>query len=457
MYPSFQKGCRKRLLPLLAALAAASVLPALAAPPASKKSGTPAAPARAAQPVEIELSHALGADKGAQLQHLVEQFNKANPSIRVTLSERNWSLGAQPLMSIVAESDEANFLASGKRFKPLWQVMKDAREPLAIVKTASAPMMVPSVLDAAGRLQALPVALSTPVVFYNREALEAAGVSAAQVPAHWNGWQEVLGKLRAAGQSCPMTVSEAVPTLLENASAWNNQAFVTGGKQEQIAVNGLIQVKHLAKMNTWYKAQYLRYFGRADEGEAKFAQGECAVLLAPSDAWPTLRRGAGFTVGVASYPYHDDAYGAPQNTWADGPALWVAAGRPAAEYKAAARFIRFWLTPENQVEWQVKAGYLPLGPAGLLVTQTSRLLSEELAALRLALAQLTHKPVTASSYATAFGHRPGVRRVLAEEMEAVFADQKPPKQGLDDAVQRIRAGEQGCCRPLAAMPPGRAN
>lgn len=423
-----------------------------AAKPAAK---TAAAAAKPGAPVTIEIASSLDAERDALLADLAARFSAANPGVTIKVSERKWSDGEQPAISIVAETDEPAFLSAPNRYKPVWQVMKDAREPLAVMKASLAPMMVPSVLDSAGRLQALPVALSTPVMFYNRKVLEAAGIPAESVPVNWAGWQEALGKLYAAGQACPMTVSDPVFTLLENAGAWNNQAFVTGGKQEQIAVNGLIQVKHLAKLNSWVKARYLHYAGRGDEGNERFAKGECAVLLAPSGAWPVLRKQAGFDVGVSAYPYHDDAYGAPQNTWADGPALWVAAGRSAAEYKAVARFIRFWLTPENQLEWQTKSGYLPLNTGGLMVTQTTRLLSDDLAAQRLAIAQLTHKPVNANSYATAFGHRNGVSAVLAEEMEAVFGDKKPPKQGLDDAVQRIRAGEQGCCKALGAMPTGK--
>lgn len=426
--------CKAGLRLLVLMMSAALAHSAIAAKAAPKK-------AEAAGPVEIELSNELGADKGAQLQALAERFNAANPGMRVKISDRNWNAGPQAVMSIIAERDEDAFLGGATRFKPVWQVMKDAREPLATLNPASVRMMVPSVLDSAGRLQALPVALSTPVMFYNRKALEAAGVELNALPSSWSGWQDVLGKLYASGQGCPMTVSEPVSTLLENASVWNNQAFVTGGKREQIAVNGLIQVKHMAKMNSWIKARYLHYFGRDDEAETHFARGECAVLAAPSGAWPTLRReAAGFEVGVAAYPYHDDAYGAPQNTWADGPALWVAAGKSAAEYRVAASFIRFWLTPENQLEWGTKAGYLPLGSAGLLAIQSSRLLGDDLAAQRLAVAQLTNKPVTVASAASAYGHRRGVRKVLAEEMEAVFQDRKPPKQGLDDAVLRIRSG-----------------
>ena len=394
-----------------------------------------AAPAR--QPLQIELTHRLGDDKGAQLQKLVDRFNAQQKDGQIVLRQGGWDGSKQAVLGIHPEA-EAQGLVAAKRVKPLWQMMGEAGASLPTLPVP--PMMVPGSTDSANRLMALPVGLSSPVVFHNRELLAQAGVDVAALPRDWRGWQDVLGRLYQAGEACPMTVSQPVFTLIENASAWNNQAFVKplkGGKGEQIAVNGLVQVKHLAMLTTWRKANYLHYFGRADEGEAKFASGECAVLVAPSAAFPTLKRQAKFAVGVSAYPYHDDAYGAPQNTWADGPALWVAAGRSAAEYKLAARFVRFWLTPESQVEWQVGAGYLPLNTSGLLVAQSSQLLSDELAAQRLAIAQLTHKPVTAASRATAFGHRRGVREVIAEEVEAVFADRKPAKQGLDDAVQRI--------------------
>lgn len=421
----------------LSVSAALLAAPAMAA--ATKKAAKAPAPvAASASNLSIELTHSLGADKGEQLARIVERFNAQSKEGQIVLSDRAWSKGEQPPLAIISEDDEASFLAGAHRFKPLWQVMKDAKEPLP---TLVAPkVLVPSVLDGNGRPLALPVGLSSPVVFFNKAALAKAGADLNDIPKSWNGWQEVLGKLYQSGQACPMTVSQPVSTLLENASAWNNQAFVTGGKNEQIAVNGLIQVKHLAKMSTWYKSRYLHYFGREDEGDAHFTNGECAVLVAPSAAYPSLVRAAGFEVGVSSYPYHDDAYGAPQNTWADGPALWVSAGRSAAEYKLAARFVHFWLTPQNQVDWQIGAGYLPLSPAGLLAVQGSKLLKDELRAQQVALAELSFKPATAASSASAFGHRAGVRRVLAEEMEGVFADKKPAKQGLDDAVQRIRSG-----------------
>ncbi len=95
----------------------------------------------------------------------------------------------------------------------------------------------------------------------------------------------------------------------------------------------------------------------------------------------------------------------------------------------------------------LSAGYLPLSRAGVLVATESSLLKDDLVATRQALSQLSNKPATAGTTASAFMHRLGVRRILAEEIEQVFDDKKPPKQGLDDAAQRIRSAEDGCCRP----------
>lgn len=426
-----------RSKPVLAAVLVALAFVPFAAQAKTAKSAAKAAPEAAVAPANVVLAHQLGADKGEQLARLIERFNAQSKVGQITLADAPWQPGDKAQLAILNEGEEAGLISS-HRYTPLWQVMKEAREPL---KTLPVPrFMVPSALDASGHPIALPVGLATPLVFVNKDVLSKTGVNADTLPRTWGAWQDVLSKLVQSGQACPMTASYPVSTLLENASAWNNQAFATGGKNEQIAVNGLIQVKHLAKMSTWYRSGLLKMYGRGGEGEEHFAKGECAVLVAPSSAYPTLKRAASFPIGVAAYPYHDDAYGAPQNTWADGPAMWVGSGLNKSESRVVAAFVAFWLEPQNQVDWQVNAGYLPLSQAGYVLTQSSRLMKEDLEAQRIAIAELTNKPVTNASAASALTHRPGVNNVLADEMEQVLNGKKPPKQGLDDAVERIRTG-----------------
>ena len=408
---------------------------ALAAPKKPAAKAAAAKPAVSAPVKEIELVHSLGADKGAQLQKLVDRYNASNPNGRIVLREQPWNEGPLPHLMILGERELPGFLSGPQRYRPLYQVMKDAGERVEPVRAPT--MMTPTPTDSANRLVALPVALSTPVLFYNKQAFRDAGVDPDKVPKTWQGLQGVLGKLVAAGQTCPYTTAQPAWILVENTSAWHNEPVVTEGKKTSLAINGMLEVKHVAMLSSWVKARYLTFFGRGDEATEHFAKGECAVLTAPSGAWPTLTREASFEVGVASLPYHEDYYGAPQNTLADGPALWIGAGKSPAEYKAIVRFINFWLTAESQVEWQRNAGYLPFNRAGLLASE-SRLLADDLINIRIGVQQLTNKKVTAISKASAYPQRAAVRKIIEEELEAVWEDRKPSKLALDTAVARSR-------------------
>ena len=385
---------------------------------------------------EIELAHQLDADKAEPLQRLVDRFN-ANSERPIVLSRRDWRQGSLPPLLLLSGEAEAEFLAGKPRYKPLHQVMQQAREPLETLKPPA--MMTPAALDAAGHVLGLPIGLSTPLMFYNRDAFRKAGLDPDHAPSTWLELQQALGKLYDTGVRCPFTTSDPAWVFVENTSAWHNEPVAAEGKGGgHLVINNMLMVKHLALMSSWYKSRYLHIFGRGGEAEAKFASGECAVLTGASSGLPTFTRTAAFDVGVAPLPYYDDMSGAPQNTLADGPVLWVAAGRRPEEYRAIARFVSFLLTPESQVEWQRYGGYLPLNRAGLLAS-SSELLKSELANVRTAIEELTHKPVTASSRASRYAERADVRRILNEELEALWADRKPAKAALDSAVARSRA------------------
>lgn len=382
--------------------------------------------------VEIEIFQQLGQNKNYELQNIINAFNKANPKINVQITERSWLQGEVPEMMILSAEDE-NKLQAANRFKPLWRVMQENK--MALKSQGLAPMVSPVSVDSSKRLVALPIALSTPVTYYNKTILDKAGVDTNNLPKTWLGWQSALDKI-SNQTDCPFTMTDTVQTLLENNSAWSNQAYsVKRGRTEELAVNGLVQVKQVAMMNTWIKADYLRLFSSNEDTLAQFMKGQCAVMVSASSDYPYLLKNNKFELGVTALPYQEDAYGAPQNTLADGPNLWVGSGKSAAKYKAVAQFLSFWLTPATQVQWQVEAGYLPLNSAGAFAASNSALLSEQMAAQKIAITQLTSKSVNANSTATAYAHRTGLRQALDEALKQVWSNQKPAKLALDDAVE----------------------
>ena len=413
----------KTVVASLAALASVGVL-------------TPVAQASAEQ--QIQLYHRLPETKAAAVKDLVERFNAQAKGVKVVLSEADWRSGS-PHMLILEGDDEESFVAGKPRYKPLHALMKDAKVPLQTLRPPA--MMTRTPVDTKGQLLALPVGLSTPVLFLNRDALRKAGVNPdTAAVATWFELQETLGRLADAGHTCPYTVAEPGRVMVENLSAWHNEPVAAArGKTVAPSFNGMFQVKHVAMMASWARARYLHVFDHRSEAEQRFASGECAVIAAPSESWVDFRRSGKVDVAVSRLPYHEDFPGAPQNTVADGPALWAAAGKKPDEYKAVARFIAFWLQPENQVAWQRETGYLPLNRAGILASR-SELLGDDLDNVRVAVEQLTNKPATADSGAQPVVERERVRRILDEELAGVWADSKAAKEALDNAVARASVG-----------------
>ncbi|MDI3514295.1 MAG: extracellular solute-binding protein [Gammaproteobacteria bacterium] len=398
--------------------------------------GSPWAVAQAAAQQQIELFHRLPDTKAAALKDLVERFNAQSKDVQVVLSATDWRKAA-PHMLILEGDDEEDFVAGKPRFKPLHALMKESGAPLQTLRPPA--MMTRTPVDTKGQLLALPVGLSTPVLFLNRDALRRAGMNPDTTRINtWFELQETLGRLADTGHTCPYTVSEPGRVMVENLSAWHNEPVAKQqGKTTVPSFNGMFQVKHVAMMASWTRARYLHVFPAQAEAEQRFASGDCAVIAAPSASWADFRRAGKVDVAVSRLPYYDDFPGAPQNTVADGPALWAAAGKKPAEYKAIARFVSFWLQADNQVAWQRETGYLPLNRAGLLASR-SELLGEDLENVRVAVDQLGNKPATAQSSAQPVVERQKVRRILDEELAGVWADEKAAKEALDNAVVRAQ-------------------
>ncbi len=389
---------------------------------------------------DIELVHGLDESAAQALQALVDDFN-ANGKARqkIVLSQRNWEEGGDagrlPALLVLDDGARERFLEGKPRYTPLHQVMSVAKEKFA-APTIPAPMP-PYLNGAKGRLNALPIGLTTPVMFYNKDAFARVGLDPAAPPTHWFTLQAALGTLRDGGYSCPYTSARPTSIHVDNLSAWHNEPFArkTGKTGESLAINGLVQVKHLALMSSWYKSRYLHIFGRGDEAVPMFSGGQCQVLTARSSAWPQIKRDAKFEVGVAALPFHDDIRGAPRHTLADGASLWVTTGRSAVETQTIGRFVTFLLDPDRQAKWSLATGFIPLNRAGMVALSPVDA-PEVDGVARIALRQLSGKAGNVELQTSMAASNPRIRVVLDEELEELWADRKPAKAVLDTAVMR---------------------
>ncbi len=405
------------------ALACSSVLAAKPAKQAAKPAPAPVAAA------EFELAHNLGPAGEEQLQMVVDRFNKENGgNLKLSRLEK----GEKPAgLNLIRRYDMSDVLVQPKSFLPLHEMMAKAGQPLKVGDLTAD--LKAGAVDGKGRLVALPLIYSTPVLFYNKNAFRKANLNPDQPPKTWFEMQGVLDKLQDAGYACPYTSSWPVWVHIDNVSAVSGVPAVSD--KGTLAFNGLPQVKHIAMMATWTKANYFKLFGRRNEASAKFHDGECAMITTDSREHIDFRTAKGVELGVAPLPYHDDVYGGRQNSLADGASLWVGAGKSVAEYKQAAKFVSFVLSPEMQIEMVRVYGGLPLTAAARAAAR-SKLLQDGDQTLEIAYASMKGK---GASHVPHVADADPVRILTNEELEAVWADKKPAKAALDTAVSRGNA------------------
>jgi sn-glycerol 3-phosphate transport system substrate-binding protein len=409
-----------------------------------------AGPAGAEQ-LEIRLWHALAGTQGVELEQLASRFNATQGAYRVvpaykgsyaqtlaaSLDARGW---LAPHLVQVDEAGGEELLSRKGAVRPFWQVMAQAHLPLDVkyVSAVAGPFS-----DARGRLLALPLNTSTPVLYFNRDAFRRARLDPV-APKSWYDMAHTLGALIDAGQACGYTTSWPAWVLLENMSAWHDQPFATlesgaAGDEARFAFNGQLMVRWVAMLASWQKSGYFTYAGRENEAEARFAAGECAVLTAPSSSYAALRERSRFEVAVAPLPYYDDFSAAPQNTLARGAGLWVMQGRPDRDYAGVARFLAYLATPQVQAEWHQRTGYAPLTQAAYELTRAQGFYASH-PGHEVAMRQLLVKAPTRDSRGMRLGGLPPrIRDVLNEELESVWGGRKTPLEALNAAVARGNA------------------
>ena len=385
------------------------------------------------QAQEITLRHALDGKALDALTTLTARFNaaqkdKAKVSLQALkdLDDR----GHLPVMALLDTDDSMSFFASRPRFKPLYQVMAESAEQFD--GSRFYPVITDAVDDFSGRIQALPLGLSLPVLFWNKAAFRKAGLDPEVAPRTWAEVQQAAGALADAGYGCPLTSSRFAWVHLENLSAQHNEPLIA--PLNRVTLNRLVDVKHIALLSSWYKSHYFRYYGPRQEADGHFLSGECAMLTGEASLYAQAVAGR-FSVGMTVLPHYDDFYGAlPHNVLPDGAGLWLLAGKKKDEYRVAARFASFMMEPQNQRDWVRATGYLPMTPVAAAALRQSGMPTPlvDAAMRRLTMATATARPKAGEALDR-------LRDIIDEEIEFVWRNEKPAKEALDTAMRRFEA------------------
>ncbi|MDJ0946486.1 MAG: sn-glycerol-3-phosphate ABC transporter substrate-binding protein UgpB [Kiloniellales bacterium] len=399
---------------------------------------------------EIQWWHAFTGRLGEVLAGQVEAFNASQSDYKVVgVYKGNYSetlnagvaafrAGEQPHILQVFEVGTATMMSAKGAVKPVHELMKETGEPFDPGAYLAAVTGYYTTSD--GEMLSLPYNSSTPVLYYNKDAFQKAGLDPEAPPKTWPEVETAVKALKASGSACPFTTAWQSWVHLENMGAWHNVPFATkangfDGLDTELAFNGAAQVAHIDAMGKWAKEGLFVYSGRRNEGGARFRGGECAIFTESSAGYAGIKAEAKFPFGVGNLPYWPAVTDKPQNTIIGGASLWVMAGHSEAEYKGVAKFFSFLSSPEAQASWHQTTGYLPITTAAYDLTKEQGFYDKN-PGTDIAIKQMTGAAPTASSKGLRLGSFDQIRGIIDEELEAVWTGKKSAQEALDSAVER---------------------
>lgn len=320
---------------------------------------------------------------------------------------------------------------------PVFQLM---REQGMVIDWSDFIQPVLSYYSKNGRLYSMPFNSSTPILYYNKDAFQKAGLSPDRPPITWKEVGEFSRRIISAG-AAPCGFSTGWPSwiLFENMAAWHDLPFATnqngfGGVEPQLLVNGEFQGKLIGRLVSWQAENIYSYGGRMGDPDPKFMSGECAMYLQSSALIGGFARSVRFKWGTGQLPHWGPPY-KKGTSIPGGATLWVMQGLPPTDYRGIVQFFKFLAEPDQQAVWHQTTGYITLTNASLkYLGQTNHFLRNP--DQWTAFAQLTSGNNTPNTQGIRLGNFVAVRDAIEDELENILARKKSVQQGLDDAVAK---------------------
>ncbi len=287
-----------------------------------------------------------------------------------------------------------------------------------------------------GKLYAMPINRSTPLLYYNKDLFQAAGLDPNQPP---KTWQEVrdIAKQIAKTENGQTTVYGFVPM----SSWWYFESMVwsNGGELMSEDLNNVTFAEPGAEVvQIWadmvHQDKTARTFtgDKANEQQQQeFIQGRAAMVLnSTADLGRYTRDIKDFEVGTAFLPHME---GHEHAVPTGGAAAAIPAAVPEEKKQAAWEFIKWWISPEQAAFWSQNTGYFPVRQSSIdLLTEQGYY--GERPNFKTAIDQLEYAREAPST-----PQFPAIAKEIGTGMEETLVNNVPAIDALRKAQERAQA------------------
>jgi sn-glycerol 3-phosphate transport system substrate-binding protein len=399
---------------------------------------------------EIQWWHAMTGANNEVVETLAKEFNESQSEYRIVPVFKGtypetlqagiaaYRAGNPPHIIQVFDVGTGVMMNAEGAILPVAEVLEKGGETFD--KSQYLPGIVAYYSRPDGTMLSFPYNSSSPILYYNKDIYEKAGLDPNDPPETWpEVWEHARTIVSSGAAPCGYTSAWLTWIHLENFAAWNNLQYATNenglaGPDIELKINSPIFVKHMQEITDLAKEGVFRYGGRTSEAKQLFLSAECGILNDSSGGLGDIVK-SGLNYGTGPLPYEPTAEGAPQNTVPGGASLWVFAGHPDEEYKGVAEFFKFLSQTDIQSRLHQVSGYLPVTMAAYEATNESGFY-EQNPGRDQPIKQMMGKEPTENSRGVRAVNLPQLRDIQNEEFEKMLAGEQTAQQALDNAVER---------------------
>lgn len=403
--------------------------------------------------VEIQFWHAMGGALGETVNELAGQFNNSQSEYSITPVFKGsyeetmtagisaFRAGQAPHIIQIFDAGAATIINAPGAARAVEDVMASAgrefnrNDYISGVRSFYA--------DADGKMIGMPFNSSTPVLYYNKAHLDAAGV---QPPKTWEEFEATAKQLKTNGHIA-LAQSHTPWIFFENFHSRHNLQLADAqngfsGLPSEVMYNNDALTMHLGKLQDWHSAGYYGHYGQSwDDNQDAFVNQEVSMWLGSSGSFGGLKQSADFNFGTTFLPYWASVNENAGNTFIGGAALFAMSGHSNAEEAGIAAFFDFLTQPETQYFWHRETGYVPVTNAAYQLAKSEGYYVENPDA------EVGVQQLSLPGGEWAKGYRLGfyvqTREVIYREMDKLMAGDTTPERALREIE---KAGNQNLKR-----------
>ncbi|MDB1123862.1 extracellular solute-binding protein [Vibrio algarum] len=390
---------------------------------------------------EVTWWHAMGGQLGDTVNKIATDFNasqseyKLVPVYKGTYTEAltagiaAFRANESPNILQVFDAGAATIMNAPGVAKPVQDIMVesgydfDSSNYLSGVRNFYA--------DSNGKMVGMPFNSSTPVLYYNADMLEQAGV---EPPKTYEEMELVAQKLKAQGHAA-FSQSHTPWIFFENFKSRHNQQLSDKNNgfdapATEIMYNTPNLQMHFTKMKEWSDKGYYKYYGKDwAANQTPFERKDVAMWIGSSGSFGGLKERIDFKMGTTFLPYWKSINDNPGVTFIGGAALFALSGHDKAQDKGVAAFFNYLTSSEVQMYWHKTTGYVPVTNAAYELTKKSGYYNESPAA-EVGVKQLS-LPGGEWTKGYRLGFYPQIREVMYRETDKMFSGDSQVAESLE--------------------------